>query len=178
MMKAEEAFLVQFTSLLDHLDAIAPFCAEGLDLQPGVGAQKPTRKWLAYADSWFTEERLALLLAQLQDYELPGPEVRGYHFDYEMKTYRDLEQSVLRYWVWVLSLRPLEQVGAVLEQLIVRGSEKIPGIGLRSKRLAFAAIWALENHGDSNARAHLQAARKHVTYKSIAAKLDRAITDS
>lgn len=154
------------------------FCAEGLDLQPGVGAQKPTRKWLAYADSWLTEERLALLLAQLQGYELPGPEVHGYHFDYEMKTYRDLEQSVLRYWVWVLSLRPLEQVGTVLEQLIVRGSEKIPGIGPRSKRLAFAAIWALENHGDSKGRAHLHAARKHVTYKSIASKLDRAMTDS
>lgn len=175
MMKAEEAFLVQFTSLLDHLDAIAPFCAEGLDLQPGVGAQKPTRKWLAYADSWLTEERLALLLAQLQDYELPGPEVCGYHFDYEMKTYRDSEQSVLRNWVWVLSLRPLEQVGTVLEQLIVRGSEKIPGIGPRSKRLAFAAIWALENHGDPKGRAHLQAARQHVTYKSFGARLDRAI---
>ncbi|WP_412554252.1 hypothetical protein [Shimia sp. MIT1388] len=175
MVKAEEAFLVQFTSLLDHLDAIAPFCAEGLDLQPGVGAQKPTRKWLAYADPWLTEERLALLLAQLQDYELPAPEVYGYHFDYEMKTYRDLEQSVLRYWVWVLSLRPLEQVGTVLEQLIVRGSEKIPGIGPRSKRLAFAAIWALENHGDPKGRAHLQAARQHVTYKSFGARLDRAI---
>ncbi|MFY0660190.1 MAG: hypothetical protein JXR15_06835 [Shimia sp.] len=178
MIKAEEAFLVQFTSLLDHLDAIAPFCAEGLDLQPGVGAQKPTRKWLAYADSWLTEERLALLLAQLQGYELPGPEVYGYYFDYEMKTYRDLEQSVLRYWVWVLSLRPLEQVGTVLEQLIVRGSEKIPGIGPRSKRLAFAAIWALENHGDSKGRAHLRAARQHVTYKSIGARLDRALGDN